>query len=144
MKRHISTVLAAAALGASLLVAMPAAASAACNLSSPIQGSAFYNNSACGGSLFNMSGNSNRSYVGDDFNDKLSSILIGKRASGSGTVSTACLWKNQGFSGTLENWVNGSATQAKYINLTSDPLNDEASAASTQWGAGSVSPTCSW
>lgn len=144
MIRHISTLLAAVTLGAAMLVAAPSVALAACNTGSNIHGSAFYNDAGCGGLLFNMTGNSNKSYVGNDFNDKLSSILVGKNPGGSGTVSNACLWKNQGFSGTRGNWVNGSSTVAKYINLTNDPLQDEASSSSTQWGAGSPSVTCSW
>jgi len=143
MKRILSMVIAISALATGVAVAMPSQATAACNTGSGIQGSAFYTDVNCGGSLFNMTGNLNKSYVGDSFNDKITSILVGHNA-GSGTVSEACLWTNATFTGTMEKWINGSSSTAKYINLTSDPMQDKASSASTHWGTGSPAPQCAY
>ena len=89
-----------------------------------------------------MLGNSKKSYVGDTYNDKISSMLIGHNT-GSGTISDACLWSNAYFASTEEQWINGSSTTAKWIDLQYDWMQDKASSASTQWGAGSSAPS-SW
>ncbi len=142
MKRLGSQVVAVTALAVAVLVAVPTGASAVCNTASNITGSAFYIDANCGSNSFIMLGNQNKTYVGDFFNDQISSILVGHNL-GAGSVSNACIWQNRGFLGSEESFLNGSATTAKYINLTNDPLQDKTSSTSTQWGIGSPISTCS-